>query len=261
MTSQRPFSDVELFTLTVSFVEQIWSEIYLGESVLLQCRLDSNSTSAWTYRWYRKKTNTTLPLNPRHLVSDDSYFITAVTREDAGSYWCKAEQRENGDVILKTPAFPVYQGGTVVLYCQYRTSSQIETTFFKNGIAINTAEKNINLTIKKVTQEQEGLYKCGSRDRMMESQESWLSVTLDGGQMFCLFKSLIFTKTKSYIIIVLFFRQFHIKSRDLPANCLNFSCYTATPLYSYIRVDISKEGLFILYYAVAPCNGASSSSY
>ncbi|CAB1445727.1 unnamed protein product [Pleuronectes platessa] len=34
-------------------------------------------------------------LPPRHLVSGDSYFITAVTQEYADRYWCQAECREN----------------------------------------------------------------------------------------------------------------------------------------------------------------------
>ncbi|XP_013886238.1 Fc receptor-like protein 2 [Austrofundulus limnaeus] len=267
-------------------IVDVWpsqSEVYLGESVFLQCRLESNFSSAWTYRWYRNNTNTTLTLNPRHSVCGDSYSITAVTSQDAGSYWCRAEQRERnittevevqlrvsallhpslaltpssrqvfsgervavqcpartrnnssgwklwhfspeeknkrqmcvnhsnacvfvadransglywceeaegrsrainitvsyGNIILKTPAFSVHHGGTVVLHCQYRTGNQNETIFFKNGIAINTSETTLNLTMEKVTQQEEGLYKCGSQDRKMESKESWLSVTLDG---------------------------------------------------------------------------------
>lgn len=85
----------------------------------------------------------------------------------------------------------------MVLYCEYRTDNQNETIFYKNGIAISSLEKSTNLTIEEVTQDQEGLYKCVSWDRKMESEASWLSVTLDQGQMFTLFYFLIFTKAGS----------------------------------------------------------------
>lgn len=87
-----------MFAAPAGPIVDVWpsgSEIYLGEFVLLQCRLESNSSSLWTYRWYRNQPNTTVALNPRHLVSDGSYSITAVTREDAGSYWCTAEQEDS----------------------------------------------------------------------------------------------------------------------------------------------------------------------
>lgn len=38
------------------------------------------------------------------------------------------------------------------------------------------------MTIENVTREDEGLYKCASKDRTMESPESWLSVRPDRGQ-------------------------------------------------------------------------------
>lgn len=74
------------------------SKVYLGESVLLKCTVESNSTAQWGFEWDKPKT--VLTLNPRHVVSNDSYFITAVTREDAGSYRCKAGQISSQPVEL-----------------------------------------------------------------------------------------------------------------------------------------------------------------
>ncbi|CAB1454757.1 unnamed protein product [Pleuronectes platessa] len=48
--------------------------IYLGESVLLQCTVESLSAFVKSYRWFRSKPHRA---PPRHLVSGDSYFITA----------------------------------------------------------------------------------------------------------------------------------------------------------------------------------------
>ena len=85
------------------------SNIYLGECVLLQCSVESNSSFVWRYRWLKHEPRAaSLPTpNPRHLVSGDSYSITAVTREDAGSYQCQAERRESNItsvVLLSQPA-------------------------------------------------------------------------------------------------------------------------------------------------------------
>ncbi|XP_050933177.1 uncharacterized protein LOC127143461 isoform X2 [Lates calcarifer] len=278
------------------------SNIYLGECVLLQCTVEARfrkvECDSTVYQWYRSKQQTAP--NPRHLDSGDSYFITAVTREDADRYWCQVKCWENttvsvvkarpialsvselptaplsvipntrqmltgeyftvqctacssgwklvhfspnrtmgtrflsvqfsplgggvsaskpekyvfvavrrnsglywcegaegrsravsitvsyGNIILKTPAFPVFTGDDVVLYCQYRTGNHNKTTFFKNGTEIDTyssfsSDGVITMTIKNVTQQDEGLYKCASHDRKMESPESWLSVRPDRG--------------------------------------------------------------------------------
>ena len=82
-------------TLKVSV--SVWppgSNIYLGECVLLQCTVESNSSFVWSYRWFRHKPHLDPTPNPRHLVSGDSYSITALTREDAGSYWCQVKPWE-----------------------------------------------------------------------------------------------------------------------------------------------------------------------
>ncbi|XP_054645474.1 sialoadhesin-like [Dunckerocampus dactyliophorus] len=79
------------------------SEVFLEECVLLQCTVASNSTFVWRYRWFRHKPDTVQKTqeNPRHMVSGGSYSITAVTWEDAGSYWCRAERSDsNGTVVL-----------------------------------------------------------------------------------------------------------------------------------------------------------------
>ncbi|XP_035504228.2 uncharacterized protein LOC118318553 isoform X1 [Scophthalmus maximus] len=271
--------------------------VYLGECVLLQCAVESRCTFVKRYRWYRSKTAQAAP-NPRHLVSGDRYFITAVTGDDAGRYWCQAECRENktafvvnarpvtlnvselpppslsltpntgqmlrgehftvqcpasesdssawkllhfppgrtegathytshfsppggrviaeafafvaasensglywcegaegrsnavnitvsyGDIILKTPALPVFTGDDVVLHCQYPTGNHKGTRFFKNGAEIDAKSSSSSagvteVTIKNVTREDEGFYKCAYRDRKMQSPESWLSVRPD----------------------------------------------------------------------------------
>ncbi|KAM9386377.1 cell adhesion molecule CEACAM5-like isoform 2-T2 [Pholidichthys leucotaenia] len=276
-------------------VVSVWppgSRIYLGESVVLWCTVASNLTSEWRYQWHRDKpaANTSIP---RHMVSNDSYSITAVTWEDedsyrctaknstvelrsqpvvlsvaeftpdstlaltsnttqmfrgenftllchisnssdwklkhfpldhtesttvsqtdqcvplegadgclftvatekSGLYWCEGVQgRSNavsitvsyGDIILKSPASPVDEGDKVDIYCQYRIGNNRGARFFKNGAEITTSNSSIShgvitMTIMKVTQQDEGFYKCASQDRKMESPESFLSVRPNKG--------------------------------------------------------------------------------
>lgn len=89
---------------------------------------------------------------------------------------------------MRTPAFPVFEGDTVVLHCLYwKGILRNSTLFFKNGSEIfahnsSSSDRLIKMTIENVTQEDEGFYKCMSEDRRMESPESWLSVRPGPGQ-------------------------------------------------------------------------------
>ncbi|XP_049588267.1 limbic system-associated membrane protein isoform X2 [Syngnathus scovelli] len=279
------------------------TKVFLGECVLLRCTVESNSTLAWTYRWFRNEPRPTrMGKDPRHLLSGGSYSITAVAREDAGRYWCQAEcsdtnttkavlsgpvslsvselpppsltltpssrhmfagenftlhcpetltnstawvlrqtptshfrrtadsktracfspgsvvnpgrsstclvsmtkgqsglywcegaeGRSNavhvtvtaGPVIMRTPAFSVPQGGSVILACRYQKPNHTKTTFFRNGIEMFTSSSlsptaEMKLSIQNVSEAHEGFYKCASEDGTLESPQSWLSVTSD----------------------------------------------------------------------------------
>lgn len=277
------------------------STIYLGESVFLRCTVQSNSTLAWSYLWRRDKGHAPPTPNVRHLVSGDSYSITAVTGGDAGTYWCKAERGERnasaaaaaatrsvhltvsesppsslrltpntrmifrgerftvecpppqtnstggtlkrfsldqtegatvsergqgsphqsaamagrshmssfvaasgnsglywcessegrssavnitvsyGNMILQTPASPVFEGEEVILYCQSFREKHFKVTFFKDGEEITTSTSSspntvTQMNIVNVTRRDEGFYKCASNDRKVQSPESYLAV-------------------------------------------------------------------------------------
>ncbi|XP_053300988.1 uncharacterized protein LOC128460011 isoform X2 [Pleuronectes platessa] len=175
--------------------------IYLGESVLLQCTVESLSAFVKSYWWFRSKPHRAP--TPRHLVSGDSYFITAVTQEYADRYWCQAECQENrievelkarpvslgvsdGDIILKTQASRVFTDDDVTLCCQYQSGKHKQTSFFKNRALIDSnsssgSDRVIKMTLKNVTREDEGFYRCASHDSQLQSPESWLSVRPDRG--------------------------------------------------------------------------------
>lgn len=82
------------------------SHIFVGECVFLQCTVESNTSLVWSYRWFKQKPQPGPTPRPRHLIVGDSYVIAAVTREDAGGYWCQAERRLSNTssvVLLSQP--------------------------------------------------------------------------------------------------------------------------------------------------------------
>ncbi|XP_062419511.1 sialoadhesin-like [Pungitius pungitius] len=91
-------------SLLESLKVSVWppgSEVFLGESVLLLCTVESGSGFQWSFSWSEPAATP----DPRHRVSGASYSIAAVTREDAGLYHCRAEGRGSGasSVALLSP--------------------------------------------------------------------------------------------------------------------------------------------------------------
>ncbi|XP_061539905.1 high affinity immunoglobulin gamma Fc receptor I-like isoform X1 [Phycodurus eques] len=76
------------------------TEVFLGECVLLWCAVESDATLAWNYRFFQNEPRATqMTKKPRHLLSGGTYSITAVTREDAGRYWCQAERSDSNATV------------------------------------------------------------------------------------------------------------------------------------------------------------------
>lgn len=88
--------------------------LHLGESALLLCAVESNSSVMWSYRWFRHRAHLAPAPNTRHLMSGDSYSIATVSEDDAGSYWCQAQWRGiNGSsvVLISPPTELTVSGG------------------------------------------------------------------------------------------------------------------------------------------------------
>ncbi|KAE8279479.1 Low affinity immunoglobulin gamma Fc region receptor II Fc gamma receptor IIB [Larimichthys crocea] len=81
-----------------------------------------------------------------------------------------------GSVILESPALPVMEGDDVTLRCRNRnkTTSNLKADFYKDGVLIRSSSTG-NVTIRNVSQSDEGHYKCHISGTN-ESAESWLAV-------------------------------------------------------------------------------------
>lgn len=76
--------------------------------------------------------------------------------------------------MVVTPYFPVAVGEDVTLKCLTKTPSNRNAHFYKNGLLINP-EPTRQLTIRRISKSDEGLYKCNISD--LESPPSRLSVS------------------------------------------------------------------------------------
>ncbi|XP_027143414.1 low affinity immunoglobulin gamma Fc region receptor II-like isoform X2 [Larimichthys crocea] len=119
--------------------------------------------------------------------------ITSTFAGDSGEYWCQAEGKTSsivnivvtaGSVILESPALPVMEGDDVTLRCRNRnkTTSNLKADFYKDGVLIRSSSTG-NVTIRNVSQSDEGHYKCHISGTN-ESAESWLAVRDDRENLF-----------------------------------------------------------------------------
>ncbi|KAL4007898.1 hypothetical protein ACER0C_001750 [Sarotherodon galilaeus] len=110
--------------------------------------------------------------------------IKPVYLTDSGEYWCEnGSERSNtvnitvtaGAVILESPVVPVKEGEVVTFICRSTATSSVHIAdFFKDDRHINSSS-TAKMTISRVSESDEGLYKCNISD-FGESPESWLAV-------------------------------------------------------------------------------------
>ncbi|XP_077391060.1 uncharacterized protein LOC144027426 isoform X2 [Festucalex cinctus] len=173
--------------------------MFVGEIFTLHCPDTLTNSSAWVLRQTSTSrlirtadSKTGACFSPGSSVSPgrSRTCVVSAARDHGGLYWCEgAEGRSNavhitvssGPVIMRTPAFSVPHGGSVVLACRYRKGNHTKTTFFRNGVEMSTYSfpgpgSEIKLMIENVSEAHEGFYKCASQDGKLESPQSWLSV-------------------------------------------------------------------------------------
>ncbi|XP_061743906.1 uncharacterized protein LOC133543384 isoform X2 [Nerophis ophidion] len=189
-------SDLSLPSLTLTPSTR---HMFTGGTFTVQCPEPMTNSSAWVLkqtspsygtRTYYSNTAACSPLGGSVSPVKSGTCVISAELKHTGLYWCEsAVGRSNaihiavssGPVIMRTPAFVVPQGSSVVLSCHYWRGNQTKSTFFRNGFEISTGSssspgRDIKLTLKNVTEAHQGFYKCASQDRKLESPESWLSV-------------------------------------------------------------------------------------
>lgn len=138
-------------------------------------------------------------------------FYDVLYQKDSGVYWCESVAGERSDavnitvtsefkveyccsifsffggtkpsllsglsVILESPAVPVTEGDDVTLRCLTDTppsSSGFTTDFYKDSLPFWSSSM-ANVTLRRVSKANEGLYKCNISGKG-ESPASWLTV-------------------------------------------------------------------------------------
>ncbi|CAB1451695.1 unnamed protein product [Pleuronectes platessa] len=180
-------------------------QMFSGECFTLQCLTSQTYSSGWKLVHFSPDlkagtSNLTVHYSPpggsMSPYKSEAFVFTAASGT-SGVYWCEgARGRSNavnitvsyGDIILKTQASPVFTADDVTLCCQYQSGKHKQTSFFKNGALIDSnsssgSDRVIKMTLKNVTREDEGFYRCASHDRQLQSPESWLSVRPDRGNL------------------------------------------------------------------------------
>lgn len=73
---------------------------YLWEPVVLTCKVESNSSEVWIYNWFRHNLSEASTPSRAHRVSGPTYSISALTSEDSGMYWCRAQKQDTNFTLL-----------------------------------------------------------------------------------------------------------------------------------------------------------------
>ncbi|XP_061566785.1 sialoadhesin-like [Cololabis saira] len=110
--------------------------------------------------------------------------LNDVYYSDSGVYWCESAAGRcsnainitvaSGSVILEGPVHPVAEGEALTLRCRTRAPSSNLTYFYKDDLLVGNSTSG-NLTIRRVSPNDEGLYKC-SVAGLGPSPGSWLAV-------------------------------------------------------------------------------------
>ncbi|XP_042071383.1 Fc receptor-like protein 5 isoform X2 [Haplochromis burtoni] len=161
------------------------SQFFRYDNISLSCGEQLNNTG-----WKVKRKTLAGGTRPcssgwGYASSGSTCIIGQTYPPDSGVYWCESVSGEQSNVvnititdqpvILESPALPVSEGATVTLHCTPETKSFNQFfDFYKDGHCIKRNSTG-EITIKRVSKSDEGLYKC-SISGGEESLGSWLAV-------------------------------------------------------------------------------------
>ncbi|XP_041090923.1 Fc receptor-like protein 2 [Polyodon spathula] len=174
-------------------LEPPFPEIFTGEAVTLRCGVQGGSAD-WEYLWYKDREDTPVLQTPAHIITGDSFTISAAAGSDQGQYWCRGQRGDPAqhsqlsdpvkltvfgkDVILQTPPQPVFDGDT--LRCRLRVGNTANRVVFYRNSKVLQAQPGTALDEYRFSKSEEGSYKCrawwGSSSFQGESAEVRVSV-------------------------------------------------------------------------------------
>ncbi|XP_060775954.1 sialoadhesin-like isoform X2 [Neoarius graeffei] len=73
---------------------------YLGEPIVLTCKVERNSSEVWLYSWFKHNLSKASTPSRAHRVNRHTYSISALTSLDSGKYWCKAQKQDTNSTLL-----------------------------------------------------------------------------------------------------------------------------------------------------------------
>ncbi|XP_046707624.1 Fc receptor-like protein 5 isoform X2 [Silurus meridionalis] len=167
---------------------------FTRDSLSLSCEDQSNSTG-WTVRRYTDSEGV-LDCSQWGSVTGSTCYISFLSTNYTGVYWCESESGENsnpvnitvhdGDMILESSVHPVTEGHPLTLHCLYRNTnpSNLRADFYKDGSVVQNQTTG-EMIIYNVSKSDEGFYHCKHPERG-ESPRSWISVrhyTPSGGSV------------------------------------------------------------------------------
>ncbi|XP_042337422.1 high affinity immunoglobulin gamma Fc receptor I-like isoform X2 [Plectropomus leopardus] len=159
------------------------SQFFQYESVSLSCESQRNS-SDWTIKRTTSQKTEECFISWNN-INGSLCFIDDIYTFNSGVYWCESAAGgcsnvinvtvTAGPVILDSPFLPVTEGDAVTLSCRTKkTSSNLAAVFYKDGVLIGSSSTG-NMTLRRVSKSDEGLYKCSVSGT--DSPDSWLTVS------------------------------------------------------------------------------------
>ncbi|XP_062849677.1 Fc receptor-like protein 5 [Trichomycterus rosablanca] len=167
---------------TVTGVPQ--SFIYTGEAVTLNCELQEQQSTEWTFNWYK--------ITGTHSTNTNSLSVPT-TNAGETKYQCKAQRRnydsefsdsvtitvkERPKAVLKLlPGGQIFSGEHVTLTCEIQdTSEDWKYNWFKDNKQLSPANENREYSFV-TTEQHSGRYTCSGESKIY-SQNSEISNTV-----------------------------------------------------------------------------------
>ncbi|XP_033970133.1 low affinity immunoglobulin gamma Fc region receptor III-like isoform X2 [Trematomus bernacchii] len=251
LCEQKVVSDADLW------IEPSRLQVFEYKPVSLRCVGFDGLTDVNILRW-SKTGKETCDGSKWGSFHENKCNISSPYKEDSGDYWCEAGGKKSvyvnvnitaGSVILESPAVPVMEGESVTLSCRNKTttSSILSADFYEDGRFIRSSSTG-NITIRRVSKSDEGLYKCSIPDGG-ESPESRLTVRVSAKETSSTLSPWIFVSVSLMLLLLAVgIHRFCKGYRHRVFFCLS----TQTPGPAEHHTGVDQSFPTAVYYTLGP---------